>query len=215
MKRYLADADLSGADLSGADYRYSDLMNANLSGADLRGTDLSKADLRFANLQGANLSGADLREAFLLKTNFQGADLSGADLTGADMWLADLTGANLQGANLTYVDLYGAILKNVKLTCTKGIASKLQEMKEAQRILELLNRPGNILDMSDFLHPDEGNGKIIRHLAGWCAPEEPEVENSKVASSLIPTLAYYFCKDEKTAFEALIRVSKGEESIWD
>lgn len=194
-RRKLNGASLNGANLSevnltGASFRKADLSGANLSGANLTGVNLTGADLTGANLTGANLTGVNPNEARLNR-----ADLNGANLGGVDLSKADLCGANLSGANLTG---------------TTSIASKEEEMREATRILQILQKPGNSLEMMNW-HTCETS----HCLAGWSCPElkYPGAE----ASKKLPTLTKYFPVhySNEEALEALKRVAKGEESIWD
>jgi hypothetical protein len=156
-----------------------------------------------------DLSGNDLNGQDIYYTTFENANLSGVNFTGADLTGCSFQNANLRNANFTEANLSGVNLEGANLEGVIGLASKSQEMQEAQRILELLQQPSNQLNMDDW-HTCETS----HCLAGWCCPhlKNPGAE----ASRKMPTLARYFHEyNESKAFEALIRVANGEESIWN
>ena len=125
----------------------------------------------------------------------------------------DLRGSNFQGANLEgasfikaslIADLTGAILDNVK-----GLYTKEQEMRSAQRIRNVLTEDGNILDMSNW-----HTCKTAHCICGWeCFLDKISLQK---ASTHHPTLCkYYFVYDEDLVYEAIKRVASGEESVYN
>jgi hypothetical protein len=180
----------------------------DLSGANLRGIYLNRANLSGANLSGANLSGANLEGACLSCAYLSNVDLSKADLSGANLSNVDLNKADLSGANLSDVNLSGANLSSTDLTNVKGIATKEEEIKAAQKILHILDQPGNKLDMYAW-----HTCKTSHCIAGWLCMENenPGAEAARKA----PTLAKYFFASNDEAYSALRRVASGEESIFN
>jgi hypothetical protein len=141
----------------------------------------------------------DFRNSNLRHVNFTGADLTYTKFSGADLSYVNFTNAKLSGADLSGAKLEGAI----------GLATKEEEMAEAQRILRILENPANSLDMSDW-HLCE----TTHCLAGWSCPNEKDP--GAEASRKMPTLAKYFYKDDESeAYDALQRVASGQESIWN
>jgi|GEM_PF-6947972 len=156
-----------------------------------------------------DLSGLDLSNLPLASTSFINCNLRGANFTGSCLMDARFTGSDLSGANFTDADLAGANLTGAKLDGVIGLASKEEEITEAQRILRILEDPRNNLEMDDW-HTCETS----HCLAGWSCPHlhDPSPE----ASRKLPTLTKYFFEYSNTfAFAALVRVAKGEESIWN
>ena len=199
----LSNADLTGAYLSGADLSNACLLSADLLGTDLRETNLTGTDLRETNFTGADLRGADLTGATLIDAYLNNANLSYADFSNANF-----TGANFTGANLTGVNLTGVNLTGVNLTDTVGIASKVEEMAEASRILSIIESGQGNLKMSAW-HTCETSHCI----AGWCQPND-RFPGQK-ASLKLPTLARYFVTANETALDALRQVAAGTLSIWN
>ena len=191
---YTENKDLSGAYL----------FYANLSGANLCDTNLSNAYLSNANLSGANLSGARVD-----CTDLSNANLSGANLSDANMGESDLSGANLSGANLTGANIMNAVLSGANLTGAIGISSKIEEMKEASRILHIIESGRGFLEMAKW-----HTCTYTHCIAGWCEPTE-EFPGYK-ASLKLPSLARYF--EETTneeAIQALREVANGTLSVWN
>lgn len=213
-----SQANLSNLDLKYANLKRAILCKANLSKANLSCAILIDANLRGANMMYAKLSYVKLSGAILCEANLSGANLSGAhligtnlmnaDLSGADLWSADLSGADLRNADLRNANLSGADLSGADLSGTKGLASKFEEIKEAQRILNILDSLLGSLDMTDW-HTCE----TTHCLAGWCEPNE-KLPGSK-ASRKMPTLAKYFFSTNDKAMKALIKVASGVESVWN
>ena len=193
-----SQANLSNLDLKFANLKSAILCKANLSKANLSCAILIDANLRGANMMYAKLSYVKLSGAILCETNLSGANLSGAHLSGTNLMNADLSGADLWSADLSGADLSG----------TKGLASKFEEIKEAQRILNILDSLLGSLDMTDW-HTCE----TTHCLAGWCEPNE-KLPGSK-ASRKMPTLAKYFFSTNDKAMKALIKVASGVESVWN
>jgi len=166
---------------------------------------LGRKQLNYANL---DLSGLDLPYLNMASVDFINCNLRDINFTGSRLMDANFTGSNLSGANFTDADLAGATLAGNKLDRVIGLASKEEEMAEAQRILNLLEDPRNQLMMDDW-HTCETS----HCLAGWSCPHlhDPSPE----ASRKLPTLTKYFFEYSNTfAFAALVRVAKGKESIW-
>ena len=158
----LTRANLAGADLTGADLAGADLTGANLADADLTGADLAGADLTGANLADANLADANLADA----------DLTGANLTGANLADADLTGARNKPKSLaSHVDPSEPYVRRPHADSTDAAAwlagRRERQLKRAAdyrlahpnvpvvecidaRILEQIQKPGCILDMSQW-----------------------------------------------------------------
>ena len=195
-------------DLSGANLRNFNLTRTNLVKANLSSANLSEADLDSADLTGANLVKADLSGANLTNASLAGADLSKVNLTNASLAGADLSGANLTNANLVDMNLANVNLSLANLTGVKGIATKEEEMKAAQKVLSMISQPGNKLDMSCW-HTCETSHCI----AGWLCPENEYP--AKEAARKVPTLVKYFFADNDEAYNALQRVASGEESIYN
>ena len=150
-------------------------------------------------LSGKDLSGLDFSNLNLNYIDFRYSDLQDTDFTGSYLVFADFAYANLSGVDFTGAKLSGVI----------GLASKEDEMREAQRILQLLEDPRNKLLMDDWHTCD-----TTHCLAGWSCPQssDPSIE----ASRKLPTLTKYFFEyNDKVAFEALLRVASGEESVWN
>jgi hypothetical protein len=156
-----------------------------------------------------DLSELDLIYLNLSYKDFSNTDLHGTDFTNSRLSSCDFTNADLTGANFTGADISGADLTGAKLTFVIGLATKAQEMAEAQRILQLLQQPENKLIM------DEWHTCSTAHcLAGWSCPEN--YDPSTEAGRKMPTLTkYFFEHNNEEAFDALVRVASGEESIWN
>lgn len=167
---------------------------------DYKGQDLSQLSKERVLAMGEDLEFMD--------GNFTRANLSGLTLAGFDLDGCDLRDANLSNVDFTNADLTGARLMGAKLDGVKGLATKEEEMREAQRILDILEIPGNHLEMEGW-----HTCKTTHCIAGWHRPDLGYP--GRVASTAMPTLAKYFFEDNETALAALKRVASGEESIWN
>jgi uncharacterized protein YjbI with pentapeptide repeats len=173
--------------LVNASIRISFIWGSSLIGADLTNADLTGSELLFANLTGANLTNAKLNNADLKYTNLKAANFEGADLTNAD-----LTGAKMDGINLAR-----AI----------GIGTKTNEIKEAQRILHILDAGLGSLDMKKW-----HSNLTTRSIAGWIVPDQRQP--AQKASLICPTLSQYFCEPkEEVVMEKLRLVASGKLSV--
>jgi hypothetical protein len=93
--------------------------------------------------------------------------------------------------------------KSSKFINCIGVGSRQDEIDNAKKLLEILSKEENELKM-DKWH----TCKTAHCLAGWMLLG---VENpSRKASCLSPHLSQYFYRDEETAIEGLIKISKGE-----
>jgi uncharacterized protein YjbI with pentapeptide repeats/beta-lactamase regulating signal transducer with metallopeptidase domain len=142
----LRDVNFTNANLQGCDMRRADLTGANFAGAHINGCDIEIAKLNpsqaraiLANCQGCDFRGANLRGQDLRGISVNGDDFSSADLRGADMRNASfngidfknakLDGAHLEGASFSGCDFTGVDLRNVDLSHTQIVGSKINIMR--------------------------------------------------------------------------------------
>jgi hypothetical protein len=174
------------------------------------GKEVVKGDLVINSFDGlvVDISGLDLSNLALWSEDFRNSNLGHVNFNGADLRYTKFSGADLSYASFTNADLSGADLSGAKLEGVIGLASKEEEMAEAQRILHILQNPQNELNMSDW-----HTCSTSHCLAGWSCPnnDNPGAE----ASHKMPTLTKYFYEDDKKAYAALERVASGQESIWN
>ncbi|HET9393356.1 MAG TPA: pentapeptide repeat-containing protein [Candidatus Rubrimentiphilum sp.] len=142
----LRDVNFSNANLQGCDMRSADLTGAIFTGAHINGCDISVANLAPAqarailtgcegcDFKNANLRGQDLRGIAVTGDDFAYADLRGADMrnssfNGVDFRHARFDGARLDGASFNGCDFSGVDLRNVDLSHTQIVGSKIDIMR--------------------------------------------------------------------------------------
>lgn len=142
----LRNVNFGYANLNGCNMRRADLTGANFGGAQINGCDIpiaglapSQARAILTNCNGCDFKNVNLRNQDLRGISVNGDDFAYADLRGADMRNASfngvdfrnakLDGARLEGASFSGCDFSGVDLRNVDLSHTQIVGSKITLMR--------------------------------------------------------------------------------------
>ena len=134
-------ANLQGCDMSGADLTGANFGGAHINGCDIEISHLAPAqarailgscqgcDFRNANLRNQDLRGVSVNGDDFTTADLRGADMRNASFSGVDFKNAKLDGAHLEGASFRGCDFSGVDLRNVDLSHTQIVGSRITIMR--------------------------------------------------------------------------------------